>query len=104
MKFKMKSLLILLLLLFFIIGLAHSDGSVGDFEAIKPDALSKEYIEKFYTTETVVGRDVESDQCSSMVLERRKPYQNSVSNIQSFAKLMLQYLDSRWSVGFCNEI
>ena len=58
----------------------HADGSVGDFSGGQVDKLDEEDIEKYYTTNKVVGRDVSTEEeCSATVLEGRKRYQESVS-------------------------
>ena len=81
MKFKMKFLFPLISFLFIggLVVQVHADGSVGDFSGGQVDKLDEEDIEKYYTTNKVVGRDATEEECSATVLEGRKRYQESVS-------------------------
>ena len=63
-----------------------ASGDFGDFEAqSKVATLPQEEVEKYYTENVVVGRDMEQGQCSKNVLEfRQKMAVSTLSNIVFF--------------------
>ena len=86
MKFKMKpssTFCFTFLFCYLFVGLSKAEGSFGDFEAAGVSKLSQDEIQKYYTEDTVGGRDMTQSECSAQVLERRKPYQQSVSTLDT---------------------
>ena len=86
MKFKMKpssNFCFTFLFCYLFVGLSKAEGSFDDFEAVSVSKLSQDEIQKYYTEDTVGGRDMTQSECSAQVLERRKPYQQSVSTLDT---------------------
>ena len=103
---NMKKFILLLASLLFI-DLVYSDGNVGDFDKssmLSEQKLTADQIQMYYTNDKVVGRDMEPDQCSSNVLEKRLPFQESVSKSTNYSSALWSELYGKYLFLICINV